>query len=661
MYRTICVLVVVLAATLAAHAAVEMLGDFETDASLAEWVCDTPGGRVEATTEGALVGTRVGVFVYPPSDQPSWPMIARHFDQPRDWSGYEFLGYHLANISDAGVWFWLQVASADGRYAQLGFNVAAGEGMWCIYLLGEIAGEVDLAHVTELRFMLARPKQEMRMALDGIFVGDETTSVTGMQPMIRLAPERADQQGLEGAFRETLLSLYGPGLVDVDTGLPHEFFSITERRPMQDDHWVHQSIGGDDTTEQHTPYMLYAAATGDPAIIAIERRLLDAMTTTLDPGDGLVGCYRWKWRERQLSPFWGWIRSPVTREYYQLSDAEHGAECALYSLTPGAWLLHHPGALRSLESYSRTLLAINSRPGFVHFALFIGREPDGRYVAYDWDGKTLNQATLSDDPAQACGDIMEFWWIMPMLACAGITDDADLRAQIIGRIEPVMDNVARFQQADGNVATTYRMDGGSGERTTPGYMYERGSVLDNWTKACYAMHALTGDEKYLRQVRRYWKCPDARRDLSLMIFDKLHNGTDELDAVIEEEIAALKPEVMAGEPGGANRDERWAVSMALATVYTGDPKYLNSALEWEKSWRRMQYREVGGYYYYFSRATNTYVSRYAYDFVQAEGITGHFIADHFRGPISDLIVIKHLGDQTQGLVGRNLLELGWML
>jgi len=78
--------------------------------------------------------------------------------------------------------------------------------------------------------------------------------------------------------------------------------------------------------------------------------------------------------------------------------------------------------------------------------------------------------------------------------------------------------------------------------------------------------------------------------------------------------------------------------------------------------RRTQYRQVGdGPWYYFSRATNTYVSQYAYRYVEAEGVTGHFIADYYREPLVDLAVIKHVGDSTEGLVGRNLLLLGWML
>ncbi len=653
--------------TLAACAAaqVEMLGDFEADADLEAWAGDTEGARVEATDQAVAVGERAGAFIYPGSDQPSWPMIGCAFDPPRDWSGHEFLAYHLRPDSERSAWFWLQVEDADGRYAQLGSNVAPSDGAWFVYLVGELAAEIDLSRVAEFRFMLARPKQEMRMTIDGLFVGDELEQVTGLRPMVRLAPERADAVGLEGALRETMLSLYGPGLVDEPTGLPYEFFSLTERRPMQDEHPVHRSIGGDDTTEQHTPYMLFAIATRDPAIVAIEQRLLDAFTTVLDPGDGLVGCYRWDYRDLTLGDFWGWMSDPQTGENYRLSDAEHGAEVPLYSLLPGAWALGHEEALASLEAYSRTMLAINSKPGCVHLHMYLGRDDDGALVGYDWDGEKRWSRVRSEDPAKTWADIMEFWWIMPMLGCAGSTEDATLRERIIARVEPIMANVARHQREDGLVANTYRMDGAEADTRAPGYMYERGGVPGNWLRACYAMHALTGEREYLDQVLRYWQAPEARRDLSLMIFHTRYEPEDAaaLGPIIEEEIEALKPEVMANEPGGSLRDERWAVKMALASVYTGDTKYLDAALEWERGWRRMQYRRVGDgpWHYYFSRATNTYVSQYAYRYVEAEGITGHFISDHFRGPLVDLVVIKRLGDSTWGLVGRNLLLLGWML
>ena len=186
-----------------------------------------------------------------------------------------------------------------------------------------------------------------------------------------------------------------------------------------------------------------------------------------------------------------------------------------------------------------------------------------------------------------------------------------------------------------------------------------------WQRACYAMHALTAERKYLDQVLRSWQASSGQRDLSLMIFHTRYAPEDTvaLAPLIDEEIAKLRPEAMAEEPGGAFRDERWAVKMALASVYTGEASHLEAALEWERGWRRTQYRQVGDgpWYYYFSRATNTYVSQYAYRYVEAEGITGHFIADHYRGPLVDLAVIAHLGASTWGLVGRNLLLLGWML
>lgn len=638
-----------------AWSACQLLCDFETNGELGAWRSSTDGARVDATTDGVTRGRQAGVFVYPGSEKPSWPTIALTLSEPQDWSQLTYIGYHFSNLSKRTAWFWCQVASKDRRYGQAGFNVGGSEEGWTFFFLQDFADSADLKQVTEVRFMLARPKQEMRMAIDCVFVGDEIRSVTGFEEVVRLAPERATQQGLEGAFKETLLSLYGPGLVDTYTGLPYEFFSITERKPTQSLHVVHRSIGGDDTTEQHTPYMLYAMATRDPVIVGIEEKILDAMTTHLDPGDGLVGCYRWDFYERRLGPFWGWFGRPGGT-HYQLSDAEHGAEVALYSLLPGAWFLGHEGALRSLELYARTMLKINSDPRFVHFHLFIGRNPDGTYVTYDWDGRSRYGSNLVDDPGKGYSDIMEFWWIVPMLGAAALTDDAELRRDILARVEPIMDNVTRFQQSDGTVATTYRLDGSHGSVTKPGYMYAGGSPPINWVRACYAMHALTGKRKHLGAAARYWKSPKARRNLSLMIFHSRYAKTAELATEIDAAIAKLQPDVKQ-----QRRDERWATNLALASVYTGDPKYLSAALKWEERWRRRQYRDIAGYHYYFSRNTNHYVNRFAYKVLRDEGVTGHFISDHFRGPIVDLIVIKHLGSKTMGLVGRNLVELGWML
>jgi hypothetical protein len=633
---------------------VEMIGDFENPKDLAGWKAEAAGARVELTSQGAVHGKQCGALVFPGSAQPAWPTIRRVFAKPQDWSRWSCLAYHYRNLSDATLWFWVDVVDADRRQVHEGFTLAPQESSWSISFLHEFAQSLNLSRIAEIRFTLARPKAETRIALDALFVGDGVSSVVGQPEKVRLDLARGRQRGFEGAFRDTLTSLYGPGLVDELTGLPYEFFSITERRPMQSGSFIHRSIAGEDSTEEHTPYMLFAMATGDPEIVAIERRLVDGMTKYLDPGDGLVGCYRWEFTDRKLGPFWGWFKQPGGANY-QLSDAEHGAEPALYSILPGAWFLGHRAALQTLERYCRTLLRINGNPRYPHFHLYVGRKADGSYDTYDWDGKSAYGGRLQPDPAQAYSDIMEFWWILPMLGTAGLTQDQGLRAAVVRRVTPVMDCVARFQQADGQIATTYRMDGSSGQITRQGYMYEGGSPTSYWAIACYMMHKLTGDKRYLQMVERYLGSGQ-NTDLSLMIFHEYHTGSPALRAKITQQLAKL-----VGTPGKAAQEERWAQQMALASIYLRDPTHLQAALDWEKEWRKAYYREIGGYYYYFSKDTNHYVTRYAYRVLEKEGVTGHFISDHFRGPLVDLILINRLKDKTQGLIGRNLLLLGWLL
>jgi len=652
-----------------------------TDTNNVLWLCDfeTPEDvkascvfdknvKWELTAEHAASGKSALKMVIPPAtDRPNQGVSIKLGPQTRDWTSYKFLLVRIANPTKIQPAVNVNFASPGGRLDGYWLPAMwAGRDVWLVLDLGRYSEDVDLANMESVLITASRLKEQWTCIIDAVGLVKDPQPFVGRSIAAEVDPQRADSLTFEQAFKDNLLSFYHPDLVDKITGLPYEVFSITERKPFTE-HPNHRSIGGDDATEEHLPYMIYYIATGDKEIGDIERKVARGFSEYLDPGDGMVGCYRWDFIDKKLGPFWGWCASPSGKSYC-FSDAEHGSEVAAQTVLPAAWYLHDQAALQTLERYSRTLLKLNSDPKYLHFHLFVGRDQEGKHLVYDWNGQTAlegkgalaaNGYNGVTDPARGYSDILEFAWIMPMLGTAHLTRDAELRRAIINRVQPIVDNVIDFITPDGKIPWRLKMDGSLGDRPKDAgsYMYGSGNDTSYFIRALYAMHALTGDDCYKDALDAYWENEPDRLDpqeMSLLVFHAKYFKTKEWDGKIKRCIALWEQ----GKSGKKIRTLPWARIMALATVATGDKSYLAKALEWEKGWRRTNYRKIGGFYYYFDKDENNYVDAMAYRDVKSYG---WFMSDHFRGYISDLVLIKDRGDATWGLTYWNLLILGWMV
>jgi len=439
-----------------------------------------------------------------------------------------------------------------------------------------------------------------------------------------------DNITLEEAFKQTLLNLYkGPEFVDLKTALPYETISLTERRPLR------TIITGDDITEMHTPYWIYYLATEDDDIKTIICTVVESMLTYLDPGTGLLGSYRYDTMQGTL------LNTDRIKQ-----DAEHGGEALMYSVFPYAWCFKSKKAIICLENFARTMLEFNRDPRYIHFHLYIEKLPNGTWIFKDY-------GRVDPSPDAYC-DIMEFWWILPTLEAAVVTENATLRNQILERVKLIMDNMIDLQDHTGRIPTVYRMDGSFGywgkwgldEAWTPSP-----DAFSRWIQASYIMHYLTRDEKYIRALNRfwdwyfnYWDYLGRASEYNVMgeyIFHSYYTGNSTYISKVYEWASSLGSSIQ-------NRDEAWMIAKALYYTISGDEEALKQALEAERYYRESNLREYSGYYFYLDSSGHTIASGGDVDFL-------------FRGYISNLILLKNRGQQVHGLLYRDLIALGWLI
>jgi len=435
---------------------------------------------------------------------------------------------------------------------------------------------------------------------------------------------------LEEAFKQTLLNLYkGPEFVDLKTALPYETISLTERRPSE------TVITGDDVTEMHTPYWIYYLATGDEDIEAIICTVVESMLKYLDPGTGLIGSYRYDT-----------IQGALLDIDRVKQDAEHGGEALMYSVFPYAWCFKSEKAIVCLENFARAMLECNKDPRYIHFHLYIERLQNGTWIFKDY-GK------VDPNPDAYC-DIMEFWWVLPTLEAAVVTENATLRDQIVERVKLIMDNMIDLQDSTGRLPTVYRMDGSSGYWGKWGLdeAWEPSpDAFSRWIQASYIMHHLTRDEKYIHVLNRfwdwyfnYWDYMGRASEYNVIgeyIFHSYYTGNSTYIPKIYEWASSLGSSTQ-------NRDEVWMIAKALYYAISGDEEALEQALEAEQYYRRINFREYLGYYFYLDPSGHGIASEGDVDFL-------------FRGYISNLILLKNRGQQVHGLLYRDLLALGWLI
>ncbi|RLI34221.1 hypothetical protein DRO55_06755 [Candidatus Bathyarchaeota archaeon] len=462
-------------------------------------------------------------------------------------------------------------------------------------------------------------------------------------------------ESLEEAFKITLLNLYkGPEFVNLNTGIPYESISLTERKGLS------QFGSGGDVCEMFTPFWIYYIATQDEDVGEIISIVTESMIANYDPGTGLIGSHIYDMSSNILHEYTG------SQRYGYWSDAEHGGEALMYSIFPYAWFFKSKSAIQCLERYARTMLSINNETGYVHFHLYIGLEPNGKWKFLDFDGE---RRMVPPDP-QAYSDMMEFWWILPLLEAALVTENQTLREQIISRVRRVMDNIIELQnETTGQVPTVFKMDGSFGMLHNNYFGWTVGMYdYQNWIRASYFIHHLTGDSKYIRVLDRFWDwyfsypgfpvnfhqrydnslgVPigpgglSALNPLSQYVFHAYYTGNmKHMDKVME------WVDTLPSTGDGVS----FMLAKALAYIVTGDRSYLEVALSAEKSYRKNHFFNIAGYRYYLE---------------DSEVAASHKAeSDFFRGRIANLILAKNFGDETYGLIGwngRDLLALGWLV
>lgn len=417
--------------------------------------------------------------------------------------------------------------------------------------------------------------------------------------------------------------------MDLKTSLPYEKISLTERCSLSD------IITGDDITEMHTPYWIFYLATGDKDVESIICTTVNSMLTYLDPGTGLIGTYRYSVEQGSL------LNTDVLKQ-----DAEHGGEAPMYSIFPYAWYFKNDRAIASLENFAKTMLECNNDSRYVHFHLYIERRSDGTWVFKDYRQVPAN-------PEAYC-DIMEFWWILPTLEAAVVTNDNTLRNRIISRVRVVMDNMISLQDnSTGRIPTVYKMDGSSGywgkwglnEAWDPSPQ-----AFSRWIQSSYIMHNLTGEAKYLRSLDKFWDWyfqhwnylgnPDEYTTMGEYIFHSYYTGNFTYMPKIYEWAQSLD--------NSESKTLSWMIAKALYYSISGDEEALNQALRAEKEYRQQNFLEYSGHYFYLDSEGHNLASAGNVDFL-------------FRGYISNLILLKNRGREIHGLLYRDLLALGWLL
>jgi len=454
----------------------------------------------------------------------------------------------------------------------------------------------------------------------------------------------------EKAFRRTLLSLYSGGFVDRNTGLPYDTVNWNTSSSAD------ESISGNDLCEEFTPFWVYMLATGDPRIQSIVRRVMRAYVTYLDTGTGFVGNYHFDTLTGELSPG---FNEDLSGDSWAvdgrlLVDAEHGAEGALYATFPASWYFKDQRTIRSLEGYAENLLSLNDDPRFVHFHMYYGNAYDTWQVA-DWNGRPgywFDSSLWVKASPQAYADLMEFWWILPALGCAVVTESEHLRDRITNRVGRVMQNIVERQGPDGRVDFVYRMDG-SFSNFSRGYAVEPTIYsYQNWLRACYFMDHLTDDSRYVDSAGRFLRwyvendmpTDNPENLVSFLVFHYFYTGQGEFLDLAKRVVEGLE------EPSGGSALVSCAVSHAILYSATGDEEELRKALRAEARLRQSCYRRICSKRVYMLDEE-----------IKAARNISHWDVDLFRGRISGVFFCAEKGKEAKGLVDRNLLLLGWLL
>jgi len=460
-------------------------------------------------------------------------------------------------------------------------------------------------------------------------------------------------RSLRKEYGKTLRNLYSSSFVDAETGLPYDVIDLTKGS------WADNEISGGESNQELRCFWEYFFATGDGRIKEIIKRVTKAYTSVLDPGTGFVGSYNYYTETGELIPSFTddlTGTGEFAPEVRKRQDPIHGTEAPMWSIFPSAWYLGDRGAIRSLERYAETLLQLNSEQGYVHFHMFYGNAFD-RWTAWDWSGDPgrFADASYSVKPSpDAYADINEFNWILPMLGAAIVTESTSLRERIVDRVRVVMDNVLEHENGTGRIRNVYKMDGTEAEYRA-GWSGEPNIwTYQSWIRSSYFIYNLTGDRRYLDAVTRFLDAYistelrnqasiDGREVISFLIFHQYITGEKRF---LE---AAVNASRRMDRTPEAERDINWAIVKALHYAATGDMRELEKALEVEESIRSKSIRRFAGKRFYL---LDSELSRAPLD---------NWPVQHFRGKPITVLLLAERGNQTRGLVYRNLLTLGWML
>ena len=503
----------------------------------------------------------------------------------------------------------------------------------------EDAFKMDFGNVTRILF-------KTRQRYDGSNHSIVIHSLTFIRERVDLKPT------LHEAINVTLGARAHPLFIDRDTGLPFEFINLKMRKvPQSSD--LDFTIGNNEIGEGLTSFWMYYFGSGEDWVGDLLHEVTVAEVKYLDPGTGLIGLHHFDTRTEKLEQNTHCLEGCKFRGGPAGdSSAQHGGEDPMYMMLPASWHFGEMEAVGALERFSRSLLLINSDPKCIHLHLLLKR-CRGKWYTADWNGKYGDERDIVDPRPGAYSDMVEFWWVTPMLGTAAVTENVTLKNEIIERCRIVIDNVIQHQDADGSIPLVYRMDGSESRFNLTFHGWCGYGVYSFFVRSVFLMHHLTGDEKYLESVERLFDwyfergIPSTYIFASQIVFHAFYTGNDSYVVPLITHIRSKYP------LDEIENDIYGCVWRLFPWVWNGSVEDLEIALEGERRYRAKNWVQIpaGSQYYHYYTPGN------------AEKITsgrGWCPLDVFGSAIEDFYALLQLGSKSKGLVDRDLLVLGFM-